>query len=112
MKKSVSEQIIANMRYKNLKCEAAQGFIRVLIAAFEGNPQYFYYSWSRSRGRFSLRRRGYTEAVYYALCDAGVSVVKGNDAPRGGALGEFFRCERRNMRAAAFFRNLLAEVNA
>ena len=109
MTKNVSDRILSDLRYKNLKCERAQGFIRVLIEAFEGKPLYFYSAWNRSCGRYSLQRRGYTESVLIALRHAGVAVVTGNNSPHGGALGDFFRCKRRNLRAAAALRALLVD---
>lgn len=43
-----------------------------------------------------------------ALRSAGVPVVMGNDAPRGGRTGEYFEA-RRNSRAAVALRELLVK---
>lgn len=104
---TISEKIIASMRYKNLQCANAQALIRLLISALEGASLHFYIGWSRSRGRYKLMRHSGVETAYDVLRHSGVSVTLANDAPRGGALGDFFRVDRCNRRAAEELRALL-----
>lgn len=104
---TISEKIIASMRYKNLQCANAQALIRLLISALEGARLHFYTGWSRSSGRYKLMRHSSVETAYDVLRRAGVSVTCDNDAPRGGTLGDFFRVVRCNRRAAEELRALL-----
>lgn len=104
---TISEKIIASMRYKNLQCANAQALIRLLISALEGASLHFYTGWSRSCGRYKLQRHSSVETAYDVLRRAGVSVTLDNDAPRGGAIGDCFRVVRCNHRAASELRTLL-----
>ena len=67
-------------------------------------------SWRTSRGHFSLLANVEGRKVLKILKAVDVRIVFGNDAPKGGALGNYFKCYRKNAAAVKFFRELLAEV--
>ena len=81
-----------------------------LISFFEGEHIHINEGWKQSCGHSSLIANKEGRRVLKILKAANVRVQFGNDAPRGGAVGEFFKCLRKNTAAAEFFRNLLAEV--
>ena len=81
-----------------------------LVAFFEGKKIRINDGWKQSRGHSSLIANSTGRKVLKILKDVNVSVVFGNDAPHGGAVGAYFKCARKNASAAAFFRELLAEA--
>ena len=81
-----------------------------LISFFEGKHIHINSGWSQSRGHSSLIANKEGRHTLKVLKAVNVSVQFGNDAPRGGAIGEFFKCLRKNADAVAFFSNLLNEV--
>lgn len=81
-----------------------------LIAFFEGEKIHVNDGWSYCSGHSSLRANCDGRQVLRVLKAADVSVQFGNDAPRGGAVGAYFKCLRKNASAAEFFRNLLDET--
>lgn len=81
-----------------------------LVAFFEGEKIRLNEGWKQSRGHSSLCANAEGRKVLKILKTANVSVIFGNDAPRGGAVGAYFKCLRKNATAAEFFRNLLAEA--
>ena len=81
-----------------------------LVDFFEGEKIRLNEGWKQSRGHSSLCANAEGRHTLRVLKAADVSVQFGNDAPRGGAVGEFFKCARKNAAAAKFFRDLLAEV--
>ena len=81
-----------------------------LVAFFEGGHIHLNNGWKQSRGHSSLIANVEGRKVLKILKAADVSVQFGNDAPRGGAVGEYFKCLRKNTSAAEFFRGLLAEA--
>ena len=78
-----------------------------LVAFFEGEKIRINEGWKQSRGHSSLIANVEGRKVLKILKAVDVSVVFGNDAPRGGAVGEFFKCLRKNTNAATFFADLL-----
>ena len=80
-----------------------------LVDFFEGKHIHVNDGWKQSRGHSSLLANAEGRRTLKVLKAVGVSVQFGNDAPRGGAVGAYFKCLRKNASAAAFFRELLAE---
>ena len=78
-----------------------------LIAFFEGEKIYVNDSWKQSRGHSSLCANKEGRHTLKVLKVVGVRVQFGNDAPRGGATGAYFKCLRKNTAAATFFADLL-----
>lgn len=84
--------------------------LSTLVSFFEGEKIRLNSGWKLSRGHSSLLARREGRRVLQILKAADVSVQFGNDAPRGGAVGAYFKCLRKNAAAAKFFRDLLEEV--
>lgn len=78
-----------------------------LISFFEGEKIRLNEGWKQSRGHSSLCANAEGRKVLKILKAVNVSVVFGNDAPRGGAVGNYFKCARKNASAATFFADLL-----
>ena len=78
-----------------------------LIAFFEGEKIRINEGWKQSRGHSSLCANSEARHTLRVLKAADVSVNFGNDAPRGGAIGAYFKCLRKNSAAATFFADLL-----
>ena len=78
-----------------------------LVSFFEGEKIRINEGWKQSRGHSSLCANTEGRKVLKILKAADVSVVFGNDAPRGGAVGAYFKCLRKNAAAATFFADLL-----
>lgn len=78
-----------------------------LIAFFEGEKIHLNEGWKQSRGHSSLIANKEGRKVLKILKAVDVRVVFGNDAPRGGAVGNYFKCSRKNTAAATFFADLL-----
>ena len=83
-----------------------------LVAFFEGKKIRINEGWSHSRGHSSLLANAEGRQVLKILKSVNVSVNFGNDAPRGGAIGNYFKCHRKNAIASAFFKSLLNKVKA
>ena len=81
-----------------------------LISFFEGEKIHINEGWTQSRGHSSLIANSEGRKVLKILKAVNVSVNFGNDAPRGGAVGAYFKCLRKNANAAKFFRELLANA--
>ena len=81
-----------------------------LIFFFEGGHIHVNEGWKQSRGHSSLIANKEGRHTLKVLKAADVSVQFGNDAPRGGEVGVYFKCLRKNTAAAEFFRNMLAEA--
>ena len=81
-----------------------------LIDFFEGKHIHINNGWKQSGGHSSLCANAEGRHTLRVLKAADVSVQFGNDAARGGAVGEYFKCLRKNASAAKFFSELLAEV--
>ena len=81
-----------------------------LVDFFEGEKIRINEGWKQSRGHSSLCANREGRHTLRVLKAADVSVQFGNDAPRGGAVGAYFKCLRKNAAAAEFFRELLAEA--
>lgn len=78
-----------------------------LVAFFEGEKIRLNEGWKQSRGHSSLCANAEGRHTLKVLKAVNVSVEFGNDAPRGGAVGAYFKCARKNTRAATFFADLL-----
>lgn len=78
-----------------------------LVAFFEGKHIHVNDGWKQSRGHSSLIANKEGRKVLKVLKAVNVSVEFGNDAPRGGAVGDYFKCARKNTSAATFFADLL-----
>ena len=81
-----------------------------LVDFFEGKHIHLNDSWKTSGRHSSLIANSEGRHTLKVLKTVKVSVIFGNDAPRGGATGQFFKCLRKNTTTAEFFRNLLNEV--
>lgn len=78
-----------------------------LVFFFEGGHIHVNEGWKQSRGHSSLIANKEGRKLLKILKSADVSVEFGNDAPRGGAVGAYFKCLRKNTAAATFFADLL-----
>ena len=83
--------------------------IYTLISFFDGEKIRINESWKQNRGHSSLLANSEGRQVFKILKAVDVRVNFGNDAPRGGAVGAYFKCLRKNSNAVAFFRELLTE---
>ena len=84
--------------------------LSTLISFFDGEKIRLNKGWKQSRGHSSLIANSEGRKVLKILKTVNVSVNFGNDAPRGGAVGAYFKSVRKNANAVAFFRELLAET--
>ena len=84
--------------------------LSTLIAFFDGEKIRLNDGWKNSCGHSSLIANREGRRVLKILKTVNVSVNFGNDAPRGGAVGAYFKCLRKNAAAAKFFRELLANA--
>ena len=106
---SVQHRIIT--AFPNLvKWSDCELVLELLINFFEGKHIHINSGWSQSRGHSSLLANKEGRHTLKVLKAVNVSVVFGNDAPRGGAIGNYFKCLRKNADAVVFFSNLLDEV--
>ena len=78
-----------------------------LVDLFEGKHIHLNNGWKQSRGHSSLYANSEARHTLRVLKAADVRVEFGNDAPRGGAVGAYFKCLRKNAAAATFFADLL-----
>lgn len=78
-----------------------------LVSFFEGKKIRINEGWKQSRGHSSLCANAEGRKLLKILKTVNVSVNFGNDAPRGGAVGAYFKCLRKNAAAATFFADLL-----
>ena len=78
-----------------------------LVDFFEGKHIHTNNGWKQSRGHSSLCANAEGRHTLKILKAVNVSVQFGNDAPRGGAVGAYFKCLRKNTSAATFFADLL-----
>ena len=81
-----------------------------LVSFFEGEKIRLNESCKQSCGHSSLIANSAGRHTLRVLKAADVRVNFGNDAPRGGAVGAYFKCLRKNANAVAFFRELLTEA--
>ena len=81
-----------------------------LVSFFEGKKIHINEGWTHSRGHSSLLANAEGRQALKILKAANVRVDFGNDAPRGGAVGAYFKCLRKNASASEFFRELLANA--
>ena len=95
-----------NMR----KWKNYQFVLDTLISFFDGEKIRLNEGWKNSSGHSSLIANSEGRHALRILKAANVRVIFGNDAPRGGAVGAYFKCLRKNANAVAFFRELLAET--
>ena len=84
--------------------------LSTLIAFFDGEKIRLNDGWKNSCGHSSLIANREGRRVLTPLKAVNVSVDFGNDAPRGGAVGAYFKSARKNAAAAKFFRELLANA--
>ena len=81
-----------------------------LVSFFDGEKIYVNEGWKQSHGHSSLIANTEGRHTLKVLKAANVNVQFGNDAPRSGAVGAYFKCLRKNAAAAKFFRELLTEA--
>lgn len=81
-----------------------------LVDFFEGEKIRINDTWRTSRGHFSLIANPEGRKVLKILKAVNVRMIFDNDAPKGGALGNYFKCYRKNATASAFFKGLLTEA--
>ena len=84
--------------------------LSTLISFFDGEKIRLNDGWKNSCGHSSLIANREGRRVLKILKAVNVSVQFGNDAPRGGAVGAYFKSARKNAAAAKFFRELLANA--
>ena len=97
---------------KMQKWKNYQLVLDTLINFFDGEKIRINAGWKNSRGHSSLIANREGRRVLEILKAVNVRVNFGNDAPRGGAIGNYFKCHRKNAIASAFFKSLLDEVKA
>lgn len=78
-----------------------------LVDFFEGKKIRINEGWKQSGCHSSLIANKEGRKVLKILKAVNVSVEFDNDAPRGGAVGAYFKCSRKNAKAATFFADLL-----
>lgn len=78
-----------------------------LVSFFEGKHIHVNEGWKQSGGHSSLIANKEGRKLLKILKAVDVNVQFGNDAPRGGAVGNYFKCSRKNASAATFFADLL-----
>ena len=61
-----------------------------ILTAITGGKVYFNKCWSRSKGYTNLIKTPHAYDAFIALKIAGIKITCDNDAPRGGATGDFF----------------------
>lgn len=106
MTKSVQHRIIN--AFPNMeKWKDYELVLSNLVAFFEGKKIRVNEGWKQSRGHSSLIANKEGRHTLKVLKAADVRVIFGNDAPHGGAVGAYFKCLRKNARAATFFADLL-----
>lgn len=106
MTNSVQHRIMTTFTTMN-KWKDYELVLSNLVAFFEGEKIRLNEGWKQSRGHSSLIANKEGRKVLKILKAADVSVDFGNDAPRGGAVGAYFKCLRKNTKAATFFADLL-----
>ena len=97
---------------KMRKWKNYQLVLSLLVAFFNCEKIKLNEGWKNSRGHSSLLANAEGRRVLKILKSVDVSVQFGNDAARGGAVGAYFKCLRKNAAAAKFFKSLLDEVKA
>ena len=113
MTKSTSVKIRIMTAFPNInKWKDYELVLSNLVSFFEGKKIRINEGWTHSRGHSSLIANSEGRHTLKVLKTTNVSVNFGNDAPRGGAIGNYFKCARKNSNAVAFFRSLLDEVKA
>lgn len=105
MKKS--ELIFNNIPFKNLECYNAQKTIENIVKFLRGEKLYFYDRWCKNGSSFKLRKTGFTASVMQIMSNASINFELGNDAPKGGATGDFIRIKRPNSRITNDFISLI-----
>ena len=111
MTKSTSVKIRIMTAFPNInKWKDYELVLSTLISFFDGKKIRINEGWKQSRGHSSLIANVEGRKVLKILKSVNVSVNFGNDAPRGGAVGAYFKCLRKNVNAAKFFRELLTEA--
>lgn len=105
MKKS--ELIFNNIPFKNLECYNAQKTIENIVKFLRGEKLYFYDRWHKNGSHFKLFKAGFTESVRNIMSKSGINFELGNDAPRGGATGDFIRIKRPNSRITSEFISII-----
>ena len=106
MTNSVQHRIMTTFSTMN-KWKDYELVLSNLVDFFEGKHIHINNGWKQSRGHSSLLANLDGRKVLKILKTVDVSVVFGNDAPRGGAIGNYFKCSRKNTAAATFFADLL-----
>lgn len=101
MKKS--ELIFNNIPFKNLECYNAQKIIENIVKFLRGEKLYFYDRWLKNGSHFRLAKAGFTASVMKIMSNANINFELGNDAPKGGATGDFIRIKRTNSRITSEF---------
>lgn len=106
MTNSVQHRIMTTFTTMN-KWKDYELVLSNLVAFFEGEKIRINEGWKQSSGHSSLIANKEGRKVLKILKAVNVSVQFDNDAPRGGAVGAYFKCSRKNTAAATFFADLL-----
>lgn len=106
MANSVQHRIMTTFTTMN-KWKDYELILSNLIDFFEGKHIHVNEGWKQSRGHSSLIANKEGRKLLKILKAADVRVEFGNDAARGGAVGAYFKCLRKNAAAATFFADLL-----
>ena len=70
--------------------------LRLLSRFYSGEAFHLYSGWSHRCGRYTLRSGEGAGRIYSLLSAAGLlnDLTEGNDAPRGGAVGDYYQARR------------------
>lgn len=86
---SKSQEIINSIPYR-AGTQKHREIMAHIMTAITGGKVYFNKCWSRSKGYTNLIRTPHAYDAFRALINAGLVVISDNDAPRGGATGDYF----------------------
>lgn len=101
------ERIIANLPKNE---EHRENALIILLSLVRGDSVHVYNSWTNNFRRLT-KATGVSQTIT-ALNAAGVSFDCGNDAPRGGVLGDFIKLSRRMPSAVPVIEAEMAAIRA
>ena len=86
--------------------------LKLLARFYSGETFHLYSGWSHHRGRYTLRSGEGAGRIYSLLSAAGLlnDLTEGNDAPRGGAVGDYYQARRCYRQLAEKLKTLSALV--
>lgn len=86
--------------------------LKLLSRFYSGEAFHLYSGWSHRCGRYTLRSGEGAGRIYSLLSAAGLlnDLTEGNDAPRGGAVGDYYQARRCYRQLAEKLKTLSALV--